>query len=101
VLPDHVSETELVRRYDVPRHRLNRILDRIAVEGWIEKRPGHGWGFLSLIDSVEAYRECYELRRMLEPAALLSAGFRIDEELLSSLERQQRFVVDEGHKTLS
>lgn len=100
-LPDHVSETELARRYDVSRHRLGRILDRIAVEGWIEKRRGHGWAFLSLINSVQAYRECYDLRRMLEPAAMLSVGFTVDAPLVAELERQQSFVLDEGYGTLS
>lgn len=101
VLPEHVSERELGARYKVSRHKLSRMLDRIAVEGWIEKRPGHGWGFLSLIDSVKAYKECYELRRMVEPAALLSANFKVDEEVRAALEQQQRFVVDEGHRTLN
>ena len=100
-LPDHVSETELSRRYDTPRNRLSRILDRIAVEGWVEKRPGHGWSFLSLINSKEAYRESYELRRTIEPAAMLSPGFRVDADQLAGLERQQHFVVDEGYRTLN
>lgn len=101
LLPQQVSETELARRYDVSRHRLGRILDRIAVEGWIEKRRGHGWAFLSLIDSAQSYRECYDLRRMLEPAAMLSPGFRVEPVLLADLERQQSFVLDEGYKTLN
>lgn len=100
-LPQNISETELVRRYDVSRHRLGRLLDRIAVEGWIEKRRGHGWAFLSLINSAQAYRECYDLRRIIEPAAMLSDSFRVDEALLADLERQQSFVVNEGYRTLS
>ena len=101
VLPAVVSETELARRYDIGRHRLARVLDRIAAEGWIEKRRGHGWTFLALINSAEAYRECYDLRVLLEPAALQLPTFRADANLLSELEREQRFVIETGYAVLS
>ena len=65
-LPDSVTENELMRRYEIPRPRLRRILDRIASEGWGQRRTGHGWSFLPLVDSVEAYQENYELRLLLE-----------------------------------
>src|SRR3954471_13809819 len=35
-LSDRVSESELMRRYEVPRSRLLKILHRIAEEGWVE-----------------------------------------------------------------
>ena len=100
-LPAVVSETELARRYDLGRHRLSRVLDRIAAEGWIEKRRGHGWAFLALINSAEAYRECYDLRVLLEPAAMRLPTFRPDPQILAEIEREQRFVVDTGYATLS
>ena len=100
-LPAVVSETELARRYDIGRHRLARVLDRIAAEGWIEKRRGHGWTFLALINSAEAYRECYDLRVLLEPAAMRLPTFRPDPAILAELEREQRFVIETGYATLS
>jgi DNA-binding GntR family transcriptional regulator len=45
-LPDRVSESELMRLYDLPRGRLLKILSRIADDRWIERLPGHGWEFL-------------------------------------------------------
>src|SRR5215218_4888203 len=36
-LPEAISESELTRRYGVPRDRLRRILERAANEGWIER----------------------------------------------------------------
>ena len=33
-LPQRASESELMRRYDVPRSRLLKVLHRIAEEGW-------------------------------------------------------------------
>jgi len=100
-VPDVVSETELARRYGLARHRLARILDRIAAEGWIEKRRGHGWGFLPLIDSPEAYRQCYELRVIVEPAAMRLPTFAPDPDLIDELEAQQRFVLETGFAELN
>ncbi|MCA8879629.1 MAG: GntR family transcriptional regulator [Rhodobacteraceae bacterium] len=100
ILPDKVSENDLMRRYNISRLQLRRILTRIAGEGWIERNEGRGWTFASLIDSLEAYRESYDLRRMLEPQGLRSADFRLDVKLLSGLRRQQELLRDGGWKTL-
>jgi DNA-binding GntR family transcriptional regulator len=100
-IPATVSEPELMRRYDISRPRLRRILTRIATEGWIERREGRGWSFVQLIDSVEAYRESYELRQMLEPAGLINDSFKLDQTILERLRLQQFMVRDGGWKTLS
>lgn len=100
-LPDTISENEAMQRYGIPRTRLRRILDRIAREGWIERREGRGWTFASLIDSVDAYRESYEVRAILEPAGVVSPGFRLDRETARRLREQQAFVLGGGWLTLS
>jgi DNA-binding GntR family transcriptional regulator len=100
-LPESVTENELMRRYELPRPRLRRILDRIASEGWAQRRTGHGWTFQPLIDSVEAYRENYELRIILEPAGILSPSFKLDFAEIERLKRQQEFVHSEGYNSLS
>ena len=69
-LPDVVSENELIRRYGVSRAQLRLALARMAAEGWIERRPGRGWEFQPLIDTVEAYRENYRFRQIVEPSAM-------------------------------
>lgn len=96
-----VNESDLMRRYDATRSSLKRALVRIAREGWIERREGRGWTFSFLIDSIEAYRESYELRQMLEPAGLIADNFRFDRGVLESLRRQQETVRDDGWKNLS
>lgn len=99
-LPDVVSETELMRRFGLSRSRLRRILDRIAQEGWIERRAGNGWLFLPLINSARAYAESFEIRQALEPAGLLSEFFRPDNAMLQRLlERQQAIL--QGYKNAS
>ena len=99
-MPESVTENELMRRYDLSRHRLHRILDRLAAEGWIQRRTGHGWSFLPLIDSVDAYRENYELRLILEPAGILSERFVLDRAAIERLRAQQEFAYTEGYRTL-
>ncbi|WP_407160382.1 GntR family transcriptional regulator [Bradyrhizobium sp. STM 3557] len=99
-LGDSVTEADLMRRYDVPRHTLRRILSRIVNEGWMQRRTGHGWAFLPMIDSVEAYRESYELRRFLEPQGLRSPSFKLDPAVLSEQRKRQEFLHSAGYKTL-
>ena len=100
-LPSTVSEPDLMRRYGISRPRLRRILTRIAAEGWIERREGRGWSFVHLIDSVDAYRESYELRQMLEPAGLINDGFKINQTILDRLRQQQTMVREGGWKILT
>jgi len=100
-LPETVSEQDLMRRFNITRPRLRRILTRIATEGWIERREGRGWSFVQLIDSVEAYRESYELRQMLEPAGMMHDSFTFDQTIVDRLRNQQIMVRDGGWQTLS
>ena len=92
-----VAEADLMRRYDLTRPRLGRILDRAANEGWIERRAGKGWRFLPMIDGPQAYRESYELRRLVEPAAMRLPGFILDSRVLARLREQQQALVDGGY----
>ncbi len=100
VLPEKVSENDLMRRYEVSRLQLRRVLTRIASEGWIERNEGRGWTFAALIDSLDAYRESYELRQMIEPQGMLAPGFKIDRALLKTLRQQQEMIRDGGWNSL-
>jgi|OpeIllAssembly_1097287.scaffolds.fasta_scaffold84043_2 DNA-binding GntR family transcriptional regulator len=95
-LADHVTETALMRRYDLPRRELQRILHRMEKEGWVERKPGHGWLFVALADTVEAHAQSYRFRMLLEPAAILEPGFRTDVAELERLRRDQRMLLDGG-----
>lgn len=100
-LPDVVSENELIRRYRLSRARLRHILARIASEGWIERRPGRGWAFQPLIDTLDAYRENYRFRQIMEPAAMRSPEFQPDPVRLGAMRDQQSFVLHQGYRHLS
>ena len=100
-IPDRVSETDLMRRYGVSRLGLRRILTRISAEGWIERNEGRGWTFATLIDSVEAYRECYDLRQLIETHGIRSPEFRLDAAVLADLRRRQEIIAEGGWRRLS
>lgn len=100
-LPDKVSENTLIRRYRVSRAQLRLALARIAAEGWIERRPGRGWEFQPLIDTVEAYRENYRFRQIIEPNAMRAPEFKIAPAKVAALRARQRHVRDVGYKSLS
>ena len=93
VLGDTVSEAELLARYKVPRSLLSRVLIRIHGEGFMERRRGHGWEFLPLLDTPQAIAESFRFRAILESAGLLEPGFKVDAgELKRVRERHRRFI---------
>lgn len=96
-LPDTVTETDLIRKFSTTRSAVHKALARIQQEGWAERRAGHGWAFLPLIDSVEAYEENYEIRRVMEPACILGSRFSADPAELAALKRQQSFMAGGGY----
>ncbi len=78
LLPDRVTESELMRRYDLTRAGVGKILDRASGEGWLVRRPGQGWTFLPMLDSSDALAQSYRFRMAIEPAALVEPTFQVD-----------------------
>ena len=100
-IEERISENELMRFYAVPRNRLLKVLQRAAEDLWVERLPGHGWRFQSVMVSQQAYAEGYRFRMVIEPAALLESTFRIDREVLDSLGKQQIALLKGGIRKLS
>lgn len=100
-LADAVTETDLVRKFKTTRSAVRKALARIQQEGWAERRAGHGWAFLPLIDSVEAYEENFEIRRIIEPACILSRKFSAAPTELADLKRQQASMAAGGYGTMT
>ena len=101
LLPDVVSESELMRRYDLKRHDLLRLLDRIAAEGWVERSPGYGWRFAETLSSPDAYEQTTRFRLMIEPAGILEPSFFLAPEVSERLREQQERVLNGGLKTFT
>lgn len=100
-LPNEVNEAEMMRRYQVARSSLRKVLARMSEEGWLERNVGHGWTFLPMIDSPQAYDESYQFRQAIEPIALLGPAFSFDPVVLGELRREQQRIVDGGYKTMT
>jgi len=77
-LPDTVSAAGMGERYDAGRSVLARLLNRMAVEGLIERLPGHRWRFSPALTSPEVYDASYRFRMIVEPAAFLEPSFLTD-----------------------
>jgi DNA-binding GntR family transcriptional regulator len=100
-LPDEINEADLMRQLGASRAALRKTLSRAQEEGWVEKSVGHGWTFLPMIDSPEAYEESYIFRAALEPTGLLAPTFAADRTELGALRRQQTAIAEGGFRTMT
>ena len=85
------SQVSLARHYDVSLPMLQRVLHRMEQEGLVA-RNGWRWAFVPTLESGRSQTASYELRLMIEPAAILLSGFQPDPAIL-------RQLIDE-HQTL-
>ncbi|ANY16754.1 GntR family transcriptional regulator [Bordetella pseudohinzii] len=98
-LPEAVTESQLRQRYQLTVAQLNAVLDRIAAEGWITRRPGYGWEFSSMMRTPDALLQSYRLRLALEPAALLEPGYRLDPAVLARCRQAELQLLQGGIET--
>lgn len=100
-LPEVVNEARISRDYDLTRSETARLLDRMAREGWIERRTGYGWQFLPTFPTREAYLQGYRFRALVEPAAILEPTFAIDTAAIDRLAASQKRIMDRDGARLS
>ena len=93
-LTSRVSENDLIRRYAVTRMRVQNVLTRASNEGWVERLPGHGWEFLAVLTSSNAYEQAYRFRADIETAALQLDTFSVDERAFRTARVQQISLLD-------
>ncbi|WP_277184171.1 GntR family transcriptional regulator [Caballeronia sp. BR00000012568055] len=95
------SENELMRRFDVGRGILTRVLRRAADEGWAQRLPGHGWSFIPLLTTDLTYEQSARYRIIIEPAAILEPTFKLDRPGIEACRAQQIAMFDKGASSLS
>lgn len=84
-----VIETELAQAYEVSRTVAHEVLMRLERLGIVEKDTRNRWLIVPM--TPERVRQIYEVRRLLEPAAIRAAATRIHPaEIESMLRRLQR-----------
>lgn len=89
-LPDEVSERDLMQRYDATRAVVQRVLTRLAEVAAVQRKPGHGWRFQPTLGDIQARDESYRYRLLIEPAALLEPGFRLDPTWAAEMRRRHQ-----------
>ncbi|WP_225025928.1 GntR family transcriptional regulator [Xinfangfangia pollutisoli] len=93
LLPQEVSEAELLPRYAVARGMIRKLLMRFAAEGLARRLPGHGWRFVDTLESDADFQASYEFRIIVECAALLTPAFRADPDQIGQLRRAHERVL--------
>ncbi|MBB3979133.1 DNA-binding GntR family transcriptional regulator [Rhizobium azooxidifex] len=97
-LSERVSESELMRIYELPRTKLLKVLHRIAEEGWIERLPGNGWSFTRTLTSRQSYEEGYVFRAVIEQQAMLLPTFELNKEGFLKARETQTALRDGGYE---
>ena len=98
-LPEAVSEVLLRSRYELTATQLQAVLHRIAQEGWAQKKPGYGWEFSAMLTTPDSLLQSYRLRLVLEPAALLEPGYRLDPKIIEQCRAAEQHLLDGGIET--
>lgn len=93
-VPTTFFEAELIRRYEVPRGQLIKVLNRLANESMIERKPGQGWEINNFLHDSNAHIQSYRFRMAIEPAALLEPGYKVDEVAFSKARQVQQELLD-------
>ena len=78
LLPDEVSELEVMRRYELGRPEAQKLLARLADLDMVERKPGYGWRFLHEPRDQRLRDESYRFRLLIEPMVMLEPGFQLD-----------------------
>lgn len=100
-LPESTTETDLMRRYDTSRHLILAALALLSEEGIIHRGKGREWRFREILKSSRAREESYELRLMVEPAALLLPTFQIDKSELEEMRKLQEKLLTSAESGVS
>jgi DNA-binding GntR family transcriptional regulator len=99
-LPDNVSETDLMRRYDVARGALARVLNGMVQDNIIERRSGKGWRFLPALSATQLHEDSYRFRLLIEPACVLEPTFKLDKARAQRLRQTHVALLAEGLEQL-
>lgn len=93
-VPTTFFEAELIRRYEVPRGQLIKVLNRLANESMIERKPGQGWEINHFLHDSNAHIQSYRFRMAIEPAALLEPGYKVDAVAFAKARQVQQELLD-------
>jgi DNA-binding GntR family transcriptional regulator len=94
------TDSDLLQRYGVPRSVLTKTLVRMAADGLIDKRQGHGWRFPMALHDTAARHESYRYRALIECGGLLDPSFVVDKAMLGRMRTRHRLMLGETGATI-
>ena len=74
------TQADIARRYRLTPRQTLRVLTRLEKEGLIGPRPGLGWEFHPVLSTLEALKQSYRFRMIIEPAAILEPSYQVDKK---------------------
>jgi DNA-binding GntR family transcriptional regulator len=80
VLPDQVSEQDLMRVYQATRAVVKVALARLAEVGVVERKLGYRWAFNDDVYDESARLDSFRFRILVEPSAILEPGYALSPE---------------------
>jgi DNA-binding GntR family transcriptional regulator len=92
-LDQTVTVAGLMRRYSAERKTVLKALNKLTEENLLDRAPGQSWLFRRTPDDPEAQGDSYEFRLLLEPAAILTPGFRLDGARAATLRQGMEALV--------
>lgn len=96
VLAEDFSESDLMEHYGVARLKIQRVLNRMAREYMVDRKPGRGWKFRPLLTDQASHSESYRFRMIIEPAAILEPAYKADLNELEKCRREQEDLLNGG-----
>ena len=100
-LDDVQSVSFLIRRYGVTRSSVLNALSVLQQDGIVERVPGQAWGFRPILDTPAAVADSLQFRLILEPAAILTPGFDLDQTKARHLRLQMKETLAAGDGRIS
>ncbi len=100
-IPSEVTEQFLRDRYELTKAQVLDLLTRAANEGWVERKDGYGWRLIAVAKTPEALEQIYRFRSIIEPAALLEPGFKLDRVVAAEQRRVMEGLLDGNIERLS
>ena len=92
-----VTERELEQAYGVRATLVREVLVRMLQHGIVHGRRGQRWEFAEALDA-DSERESYRFRMVLECAALVEPGFRLDPQRLAACRQRQQALIHHATK---
>ncbi|GAA6150243.1 GntR family transcriptional regulator [Pseudooceanicola nitratireducens] len=93
-LPEEVTEKFLREHYGITRVQVQDILARASRDGWAERKAGYGWRLQDVAKSNESFRQIYQFRMTIEPAAMLLPEYAVDRAKVGELRDTQNRMLD-------